>query len=337
MLLVLLAAIGSWFFYSEMSVQKPDGSATDPPQPLGQKLSQQVAKTFGPQAHLTQRPNGTIRVATLNLDNFDATKAARQDIVDVLAQILTNFDVIALQDITAGEQNVVPRLVDAANSAGGNFDFVIGPRVGRDADLRQFAFVYDRARIEVDRYQFYSVQDPDDLLKNEPLVGWFRVRGIDPDEAFTFSLVNMLVDAQEANRENAITRAVFEEVRNDSRDEDDVILLGDFSLDAPALQQLTAMPSAIFIIQNAQTNPQQDRSNINLIADRHATVELTGRSGVFDFLRELNLSMEQALTISKHLPVWAEFVIYEGGEPGRVAASAGGREQGTGNREGSRQ
>jgi hypothetical protein len=93
-------------------------------------------------------------------------------------------------------------------------------------------------------------------------------------------------------------------------------------MNATDLQKKVAMPSGVFIIRDAPTNPQHDRSNVNIIVDRHATVELTGRSGVFDFLRELNLSMEQAVTISNHLPVWAEFSVYEGGQPGRVAANA---------------
>ena len=317
-LLLLLAAIGSWFFFTEMSTRHP-GSA-DHGVPLNDNLGQAISRK------LSATPQGrplrdTIRVATLNLDNFDAVKMSRADIVQIFAQILINFDVVALQDITAAEQNTLPTLVDAANSIGGNLDFVIGPRVGRDS-LRQFAFVYNQSTIEIDRFQLYSIQDPDDLIAHEPLVGWFRARGARPTEAFTFSLVNMQVDDTESVRENGITRAIFGQVRNDSRGEDDVILLGDFALDAPQLQELLDMPTAVLMVQQTKTNTQKNRSNINLIADRHATVELTGRGGVYDFLRELNLSMDQALAVTRHLPVWAEFSIYEGGQPGHVAANS---------------
>ena len=44
-----------------------------------------------------------------------------------------------------------------------------------------------------------------------------------------------------------------------------------------------------------------------------------GRTGVFDFMREYNLTIDEALKVSDHLPIWAEFSIYEGGEVGRVA------------------
>ena len=61
----------------------------------------------------------------------------------------------------------------------------------------------------------------------------------------------------------------------------------------------------------------------NIVFHSQATREFIGRGGVDDFLREHNLSMEEALEVSDHLPVWAEFSVYEGGEPGRVAAGDG--------------
>ena len=71
------------------------------------------------------------------------------------------------------------------------------------------------------------------------------------------------------------------------------------------------------------TNPQQTEQVDNIIFDQHATVEFTGRSGVLDFLRELNLTMEQAVVVSNHLPAWAEFSVFEGGDPSRLAKAGG--------------
>ena len=44
---------------------------------------------------------------------------------------------------------------------------------------------------------------------------------------------------------------------------------------------------------------------------------------MFDFLREYNLTSDQALEVSDHMPVWAEFSVYEGGQPGRIATVPG--------------
>ncbi|HEY2759735.1 MAG TPA: endonuclease/exonuclease/phosphatase, partial [Pirellulales bacterium] len=69
----------------------------------------------------------------------------------------------------------------------------------------------------------------------------------------------------------------------------------------------------------AFTNTKQTHTYDNLIFNRAATVEFTGRSGIFDVLREFNLTLDQALQVSDHFPAWAEFSAYEGGPAGRVA------------------
>jgi hypothetical protein len=56
-----------------------------------------------------------------------------------------------------------------------------------------------------------------------------------------------------------------------------------------------------------------------MLFDHAATIEFTGRAGVFDLVREFNLTEQQALEVSDHFPIWAEFSAYEGGQPGRVA------------------
>jgi hypothetical protein len=57
----------------------------------------------------------------------------------------------------------------------------------------------------------------------------------------------------------------------------------------------------------------------NLIFQSQATSEFTGRWGVYDLQRVYGLSREEALKVSDHLPVWAEFGIWEGASQGRYA------------------
>ena len=47
------------------------------------------------------------------------------------------------------------------------------------------------------------------------------------------------------------------------------------------------------------------------------------RTGVESVLRRYNLTSEQELAISDHLPVWAEFTLFENGRAGRLAAQPG--------------
>ena len=114
--------------------------------------------------------------------------------------------------------------------------------------------IFDRASVEIDRTQLYTVDDPDDLLHREPLVGWFRVRGPPPDQAFTFSLINIHTDPDEVQHEINVLDDVFRAVRDDGRGEDDVILLGDLNADDRHLGQLGQIPGIRCVILNMNTN-----------------------------------------------------------------------------------
>jgi hypothetical protein len=45
---------------------------------------------------------------------------------------------------------------------------------------------------------------------------------------------------------------------------------------------------------------------------------------VYDFQKLHNLTLDQALQVSDHFPIWAEFSAYESVSPGRVAARDAG-------------
>jgi hypothetical protein len=113
---------------------------------------------------------------------------------------------------------------------------------------------------------------------------------------------------------------VMRVVRDDGRNEDDVILLGDLNVDNRHLGQLGTVPGVVWTVSDTPTNTRGNAQYDNIVFYGRATVEYTGRSGVYDFLREFDLTVEQALEVSDHMPVWAEFSIYEGGIPGHVAA-----------------
>jgi deoxyribonuclease-1-like protein len=263
---------------------------------------------------------GTIRVASFNIQVFGEAKLNNPEVMSIIVEILKNFDVIAIQEVRA-QQDVCAALVQMLNRDGRyQYDYVIGPRLGRTSSKEQYAFIFDMATIEVDRTQLYTVEDPHDLLHREPLVGWFRARGPQPHEAFTFTLVNVHTDPDEVDRELDVLDDVFIAVRDDQRQEDDVIMLGDFNAHNTKLGELGRLPGLVCVVNNTHTNTRGDKQYDNILFNRIATTEFVGRGGVFDFLRQYNLTLEQALAVSDHLPVWAEFSVYEGGRPASYAA-----------------
>ncbi len=271
-----------------------------------------------PQPDVT-RTGGTIRVASFNIQVFGEKKISDPRVRELLAEIVRRFDVVAIQEIRS-KQDIMPSFIDTINATGRHYDYVIGPRLGRSVSKEQYAFVFDTASIEVDRQELYTVSDPDDLLQREPLVGWFRVRGPPPEAAFTFSLVDIHTEPDKAAEEIDALADVFLAVRGDRRGEDDVILLGDLNADDHHFGRLGRLANIHWAITGVASNTRGTKLYDNIIFSEAATTEYTGRWGVFDMIREFNLTVDEALKVSDHMPVWAEFNIYEGGQGGRIAA-----------------
>ncbi len=266
------------------------------------------------------QPRDTIRIASFNLSGWGDGQRDRPAVTDMLVRLIGQFDVIALQDIRSRRDDLLPNLMIELNRTGRAFDFMIGPRIGRGETREQLAFVFDTDRIETDRFQLYTVADPEDIMAREPLVGWFRTKGVNEREAFTFSLVNVHIDNDLASAELAALPNLVEAIYNDGRGEDDVILAGELSATAP---QSAFFTSGLFrtAIEGVATNTRGSQLLDNIAMPVMGSTEYMGRAGAVDFLRQYNLGLEQALSVSEHLPIWAEFSIIEGGRPGQVAGN----------------
>ncbi len=269
----------------------------------------------------TGAANGsTIRIASFNIQTFGNAKAGKPYVMHTLADIVRQFDIVAIQEIRSKNEYLIPNFVQLVNQSGRSFDHVIGQRLGRTTSKEQYVYIYDTERIDIDPQSIYTVSDPDDMMHRPPLIATFRTRGVHPNEAFTFTLVNIHTDPDEVPQELSALAEVYRVVRRSSRGEDDIILLGDFNTDDRNLGRLGQLPSVYPLIAGVWTNTRQTRQYDNLIIHQPSTTEYSGRSGVFDVMRRYNLSEKQALEVSDHFPVWAEFSVYERDFAGRIAS-----------------
>jgi endonuclease/exonuclease/phosphatase family metal-dependent hydrolase len=262
----------------------------------------------------------TIRIASFNIEVFGKTKADKPYVMHTLAEIVRQFHVVAIQEIRTQDDYLMRSFVDLINSGGRRFDFVVGPRLGNSTSKEQYAFIFDTERIEISQSTVYTVGDPDNLLHREPLVASFRTRGVNPDEAFTFTLVNVHTDPHHVSDELDALAEAYRVIRRAGREEDDVIMLGDFNADDSHLGRLGQIPGVTPVVRGVFTNTRQNRLYDNLIIHQPSTTEYAGRSGVFDVMRQFNLTLAQAEQVSDHFPVWAEFSVYERDYAGRIAS-----------------
>jgi endonuclease/exonuclease/phosphatase family metal-dependent hydrolase len=277
---------------------------------------------LGGQATLAPAGGPTVRLASFNIQVFGDSKAAKPHVMQTLAMIIRNFQLVAIQEIRTQNDYLLDNFLrDYVNAGGRHYDYVIGPRLGRSSSKEQYAFIYDAAAIEVNRQSIYTLNDPQDLMHREPLVALFRVRGPAPQDAFTFMMVNVHTDPDEVKEEVDVLADVYRAVRQASGGEDDIIVLGDLNASDTQLGRLGQIPGVRPIVTRVFTNTRQNALYDNFVVHQPSTAEFTGRWGVFD-VRQLYsppLTVEQALDVSDHLPIWAEFSAYESAAPGRVA------------------
>jgi len=227
---------------------------------------------------------------------------------------MRRYDVIAVQQIDAGQRDLVPRLADALNEGETRYDFVLGRPTGPEDRTERLAFFFDTTRVEVDRTQTYVIADPDDQLTYDPLVAWFRAAQPPANQAWTFTLVNVRIDLARAADELNVLKDLFGSVRRDGRGEDDVIMAGLLQADDGYLIPTLGGGTIAAVVTDSSTDVYGRHQTCNLLLDRMPTTEFIGRGGSFDFLRQFNLDLTEAEAVTSHLPVWGEFTATEVGE-----------------------
>ena len=276
--------------------------------------SQRVANTQQPAA-----AGDTITIASFNIQVFGSSKLRKPKVMEVLVQVIRRFDVVAIQEIRSKDDSIVPNFVRMINADGSQYQFAIGPRLGRSVSTEQYVFIYNTRRIEMEPRSVLTVSDPADLLHREPLLTHFRVRTADPARAFTFWLMNIHTDPDEVPEEVDALADAFVSVQQQGWGEDDLILLGDLNADENHLGRLGQLPGIQTTIKQTPTNTRGNRSYDNMVFDQRATTEYLGQAGVLNLMRQYHLAEKEALKVSDHMPIWAVFSAYENAPPGRIA------------------
>ena len=262
----------------------------------------------------------TFRIATMNLGRLDENKLANRRVADVLLRLLPRFELTAVQGVRGKNQGVLVRLVEQLNAATGRtFDFATCPTQQRDGVEHYSAFLFDRARIEVDRTTVHFVEDRGNRFRTKPLVGSFRARGPNPAEAFTFTLINVETDPDHAAAELDVLADVFRAVREDGRNEDDIILLGDLeSDDSPPRPPGHSAGRHAAVFGRADHGPRYAAVGQHPARPpRHQRVHRPGGSGRHDAGVRADRA-RRAWKFPNTCPIWAEFSVYEGGQPGHA-------------------
>jgi len=269
------------------------------------------------------KPWDAVLVCSFNIQVFGETKMAKREVVEVLARVARKFDIVAIQEVRAKSDEIIPSFVRAVNADGSQYHYVIGPREGRTVSKEQYTFVYDTRRIEVDASSLGVVPNPSGALHRPPMHVRFRTRVQPAEMAFTFWLVNIHTDPDEVPSELQALATVFQQMQALRPDEDDVIVLGDLNAGPPEFSAFKRIPGIGWAVSGTTTNTRRSKTYDNLIFSQPQTSEYLGTWGVLDLQNTFGLPLEKAIEVSDHNPVWAAFYPAEhrGGQPAGFMAA----------------
>ena len=278
-----------------------------------------------------------ITIASWNIQNFGKSKVESDSKIAIIAEVLSRYDIIAVQEISNVYEKSDEGCPRNENSCPGHkscdliqnalkkhlsqksnkdYAFIFSPHVKDE----RYLFIYDKKKIEaitegdlvIDKGDSPNIPICDAKSKGDMVRQPFYVTFMAGD--FTFTLVTAHTSPDRNIAELEALEQYYRDVQNKDSENKDVILLGDLNAACKYLpkNKSIALKKPKYTWVMADTDDSTIRKTTTCAYDRiiftKATKEdYTGEHGVFRFDEELGITNSTALKISDHYPVWAEF------------------------------
>ncbi len=245
----------------------------------------------------------TLTLATFNLNGFDPS--ADSAAVNLLADILRRFSIIALQEIDPAAETMAAELERLMDANGNDYSQVMTHAYGSEARKRRYAFFYQTDSVSVvpDPYIF---SDTEDLFTHEPLVMRFTsVRG-DLD----LTVINIHVDPAAGLSEISALSAVVNDARNRFPEAGHFLIVGSLTADCGYFSPANATgplkgPAYHWLVSNHAADTDAGCTYDVIIS---TTLEdYTYMKEVFDWDERLEIAPELADAIGDDPLLWASF------------------------------
>ncbi|KAK5605264.1 hypothetical protein CRENBAI_017066 [Crenichthys baileyi] len=256
------------------------------------------------------------RICAFNLHHFGESKANKNDVMIILARIISRCDVCLLQEVRDSKGTAVPKLLQTIRryDTQNQYDVLASERLGRQKSYQeQYVFVFRTNTVTVTGQYQYPDNLPGDenAFSREPFVVRFRAPKTSINE---FVLIPQHTTPSNTTKELDALYDVLQQVRNMWKTEN-VMLLGDFNADCGYLPKknrknvrLITDSSLYWLIRDNSdttvrltTSCSYDRIVVHGEIFNRAVVPFSAQP--FNFQQEYELTEEQALNVSDHYPV----------------------------------
>ena len=283
-------------FVSDMEQQVPDEPQTFEPTTTDEIID--AEETIS---------DDTLRIGAFNIQVFGVTKAAKPEVMTVLADIIRTYDVIAIQEIRDKSQTALPELVELVNSDGSQYDYVVSDRLGRTTSKEQYAYVYNTETVSVSDAYTYPEPNGTDPFHRQPYIA--SIEALQGNYDATLMVIH--TDPDEATEEINGLDDVLSYAQSQNPDEDDFIIMGDLNADGSYFDEdgTSDLDEYYWVIDDSQdtTTKTTDWTYDRIILTDNS--DLAGDSGVFRYDLIYGLDEELTTDVSDHYPVFVEFSI----------------------------
>jgi deoxyribonuclease-1-like protein len=248
----------------------------------------------------------TIKIMSFNIQTFGVTKMSRPEAVTILVDLVSQADIIAVQEVRSVRIDPVERFMALLPD---KYGYVIGPREGRSSSKEQYWVIYDAEKFTV--LQYDSWPDTEDIFERSPFSVYFKTSG-----AFDFTLIDNHIRPSDAENEIRALPAVvtyYVDLWNDP----DVLVLGDFNADGryfdkTLLYSIFPEDKYKIIFTDEDTTVAASHNTYDrFIITSSASNYFTGNFGVvrFDEIYDFSGYSIRPSQVSDHYPIWADFYI----------------------------
>lgn len=248
----------------------------------------------------------TIRICSWNLKDFGKSKSDKE--IAFIANVLKNYDVVAIQEVVAGYggAQAVARLVNVLNTKGSKWDYTISEPTSSSAYKRErYAYIWKTGKatrkgsawlekkynIEIDREPYYITLSVDG--KNITLVNFHAI----------------------TNSKQPETEVKYFRFLPASYPGKTLIFVGDFNLPQShsvfnPLKKMGFQP----LLLNQKTSLRQKCVNSNCLASEFDNMFFARdkykvkKCGIIPFYKQIS-NFSTARLISDHVPIYAEIEI----------------------------
>ena len=251
-----------------------------------------------------------LKVGSFNIQVFGQSKSAKTDVMNVLADIIRTYDIIAVQEIRDSSGTALDNLLRQVNSDGSSYAYLVSERLGRTSSKEQYAYVYNTRTVSPIGSAFTYPQTSD-IFHRTPYIASFKSNaGI-----FNATFAVIHTDPDDAANEIKALYEVAEYAKGILPADEPVIIMGDYNADGRYFDETSYVPlksgDYLWIIGNeVDTTVASGDNTYDRIVSTRPNIFYTGDAGAFRFDETYNLSHEFAAEVSDHYPVYAYFSRY---------------------------